>query len=491
MFKQGVGLTQERNYLINQRRRLEDNRRGYEEKTQREQNDRFKAKWEHTTQIKIERNTIKRKLEELRLKLHEQVEQRRTKLADKLATEESNYKEELETLQESSQQRRERVEQKAKQLRQNRVDRNNEIAERKLQQKFKEECDELREAQSRNNLLQVAADREGQVFEKQRRQLDEKEEQKFFDDLWHQGKVQKQQREEQEKRKEWEMNNMLRTQLDQQVDELDSKKREIEAIKEEEARLLRERWDLQEREEERKQREKKTKILQSRQHADQYNRLNRELKFEEMKRDRDMDLKLLHSVLTKEKHENNRELQKKKDMREDAERYRNWLLEQQRREKQEDAEIERMINDDNELQWKKRVDKWKQEQEARDSLMNDVIQERKSQIQRKLENAQQRREQSLAERDELMKEIDRVSRLEKEAETAKRNARKDVQYEVLNQVAENNYNKQMEQKSQVAEHRAQQYAEKMYQQRLEEEMKRLELEKPQQFKHISTFKKRY
>jgi crotonobetainyl-CoA:carnitine CoA-transferase CaiB-like acyl-CoA transferase len=168
------------------------------------------------------------------------------------------------------------------------------------------------------------------------------------------------------------------------------------------------------------------------------------------------------------------------------------LLEQQRREKLEENEIERIINEENEQQWKKRVDKWKQEQEARDLLMRDVIQERKNQIQRKLDEASRRKENSLAERDEILRQIERASREEEIAENNRKNARRDIQYEVLNQVAENTYNKQMEAKTQVAEHRAQQYAEKMYQQRLEEEMKKLESEKPQQFKHIPTFgKKRY
>lgn len=75
------------------------------------------------------------------------------------------------------------------------------------------------------------------------------------------------------------------------------------------------------------------------------------------------------------------------ELREEMQRYREYLAAQAHEEEQRERELDALVNSEVEKQWGKRVEQWRKEKEARRKLMQDVLDTRKKQIQEKCKNA--------------------------------------------------------------------------------------------------------
>merc|ERR1719399_1647707 len=109
------------------------------------------------------------------------------------------------------------------------------------------------------------------------------------------------------------------------------------------------------------------------------------------------DLKLLNTVLAKEKAEDERDKAEmeahKKEMKEYGEAVKLMMI----KEASNEAELEKLRQDDQERQWRKREEQWAREKAARDHLMCEVIEERKRQISRKEVKFQMAKEEEMLE----------------------------------------------------------------------------------------------
>lgn len=65
--------------------------------------------------------------------------------------------------------------------------------------------------------------------------------------------------------------------------------------------------------------------------------------------------------------------------------YREHLAEQAREEEKREREVDALVNSEVEKQWAKRLEQWRKEREARKRLMQDVLNERKKQVEEKRE----------------------------------------------------------------------------------------------------------
>lgn len=65
--------------------------------------------------------------------------------------------------------------------------------------------------------------------------------------------------------------------------------------------------------------------------------------------------------------------------------YREHLAEQAREEEKREREVDALVNSEVEKQWAKRLEQWRKEREARKKLMQDVLNERKKQVEEKRE----------------------------------------------------------------------------------------------------------
>lgn len=70
-------------------------------------------------------------------------------------------------------------------------------------------------------------------------------------------------------------------------------------------------------------------------------------------------------------------------MREEDQRYREYLQQQMEEEKRLEKELDAMIESEVKRQWQKRLDQWAKEKDARKRLMNDVLSTRRRQLQEK------------------------------------------------------------------------------------------------------------
>ena len=73
------------------------------------------------------------------------------------------------------------------------------------------------------------------------------------------------------------------------------------------------------------------------------------------------------------------------ELREEVRIYREHLAEQAREEEKRERELDALVNSEVEKQWAKRLEQWRKEREARKKLMQDVLNERKKQIEEKCE----------------------------------------------------------------------------------------------------------
>lgn len=73
------------------------------------------------------------------------------------------------------------------------------------------------------------------------------------------------------------------------------------------------------------------------------------------------------------------------ELREEMRIYREHLAEQAREEEKREREVDALVNSEVEKQWAKRLEQWRKEREARKKLMQDVLNERKKQVEEKRE----------------------------------------------------------------------------------------------------------
>jgi len=492
MFKDtSFGITKETNYYINQRRKQEHHRDTFTAVTLKDTRQRQVADWEHKTTLKIQKNHLQWKLDQLRKEKEDQLEQRRNLLAEKLASEDDQYKLELEQREESTEERRKKLEQRAKDLKEQRVQRDKAYSAEKQQAQFISNTDALREAKARANTLRVAHDRMRQLEEKDELKQVEREREEFFKDLWEQDRLKKEARERDEREKQFFMNEKLKETLDDQKRKLELNREEIQLLKEEEGRLMKEKWEMEEEIERRKVRDKQERLVHLRNKVEKYNEVNRQQKLQEMQKERDLDLQILNQILEQKNLEEIKQKEKRDRIKEEGKMYQKWICEMMDKETEDTRAVDDLINAENDRSWQKRMDQWEKEKKAREKLMQEVIAERTNQINSRLDEAKRNREESLRERDRIKQEIiDNQMKQQQEMQDKRRNL-KENQGDILDQMRFKQHKQQEMEKQRKAEGRAQVFAEQMYQQKLQEEMDKLEREKPRAFSHLSITRRNF
>merc|ERR550525_1914018 len=98
---------------------------------------------------------------------------------------------------------------RAYELKKRREDERKAIVQDKLYQQWRAGIDELKNMDSKIVQLKTIADRDFQLDEKEKRRLEEKEQEEFYDKLWYEGFQSKIAREEQEKAAKAERNSQL------------------------------------------------------------------------------------------------------------------------------------------------------------------------------------------------------------------------------------------------------------------------------------------
>ena len=85
--------------------------------------------------------------------------------------------------------------------------------------------------------------------------------------------------------------------------------------------------------------------------------------------------------------------------------------------------------------WSKREQEWQREKEARESLMADVLAERQHQLYERLENLKIRQQESIEEREKLLRDIEISNQLTARENREKENLEKTKFKELKSQVS--------------------------------------------------------
>jgi trichoplein keratin filament-binding protein len=105
------------------------------------------------------------------------------------------------------------------------------------------------------------------------------------------------------------------------------------------------------------------------------------------------------------------DIEKRFKAKADAENMIQVLHQQLRLEKEREAELESMFQDEAAKEWDKRNMEWDRERLARENLMKQVLNERNEQMSYKLNFLQQQKIESLQRREELVKDMEKTQKL--------------------------------------------------------------------------------
>jgi len=374
----------------------------------------LKNTWDRETERKLMASSVKRKVQSMMAANHTELEMRRDKLREILRAEEEQYLVEMEDKQETMLERQAKMRTRAKFLKEKREKERLEFVEEKLDQRWRSQCEELRSTMSKRTQDEVSAELVFQMQDKLRFQKEKEEEEKMYAKMWEADMMAKAQREEKEAVEKHARNKEQLAMLQTQMAALEERKAEEKRLVAEQAELIRQQEELRRLEEEREAEEKRRRQIESKQLYETNLRLKMKKKAREEQEQLAFDMKVLETLLQESANEAAEMAQRKKELREENLRYMAYLKQLAEEEKAREAEMEAIINAEVEANWQKRLAQWRLEREARKKMLEDVMRERRVQINERLMENMKRQQEEKSERDRILNLIEENKRMELE-----------------------------------------------------------------------------
>lgn len=454
--------------MILDRRKQEEQRQQAEELTKHNKLHDLKNDWERWTDRKIQLNTVKRRVDDL-LKANEfGIEDRRERLRNLLQQEEAEYLHEMASKEETVLERQAKMRDRARSLKEKREAERQAFVNEKLEQQFRDQCEELRSTQSKRHQDEVAVERLEQLRIKSAMESQQKEEDDMYAEMWYADMRAKKRREEEDALKQMTANREVVDVLLMQMKDLEAKKEEEKELITEEAELLREEARLMKLEEQQAVETKRRKQQEVREMYGQSLQVKRDKQAREMQEQLAFDLKMLEQLLQESREEAREQAQRKRELREEDRRYREYLQRMKEEEKRREAELERVCDAEVEKMWDKKVKQWRMEKEARQKLMADVMASRRQQVQDKLLLNERRQAEALVERTELLQKIEENKRLEREQVEQLRAKHEAHQTDLVGQIDYNRRQRELEADEGERMWQSEQNAELEYRRKVEE-----------------------
>ncbi|XP_034402788.1 cilia- and flagella-associated protein 53 isoform X2 [Cyclopterus lumpus] len=381
--------------------------------TKHQQSCDVKTSWLQSSDQRFLRGTVDRQVRAALDQQEVHLDQRRDRLRVLLEVEEQQLLQEMEEKEETSVERQAKMRERAKTLKGERERVRQQLVSEKLDQLFRERCEEVRSVQSRRSQHQVSLERAAQVRSRQQQRQEERQEERQLDELW---EADRRAKEEQEAQREEARRRSNREQLDgiqSQMEEVEQQRRELRELKEEEAELR-----LQQQETLRLQQQRERhQGLQDRRTRRRQLDLSLRLKVQRLCREQQdelqLDINILQTLLQQEVDEKQEAAHRKAERREDQRRYRQHLSDELQQRRREEEEAEQLMEEALKEVWTKREQQSRLQREARNRLMEEVMEARRLQIQHQHLNQQKQTEFS-KERDELNKVMEETRLMDEE-----------------------------------------------------------------------------
>lgn len=476
-------------HLILERRKRDDMREEAEAVTKYNALCDLKNDWEQITDRRIQQNTIKRRVKGLLQNEEFALEDRKQRLKDLLAQEEEQYMLEMEAGQETLLERQAKMRERAKSLKEKREQERLQLVAEKLDQRWREECEELRATLTRRHMDEVCIERGEQLQMKQQQEAEQKMYEDFYADMWEKDIQAKAAREEKEAAEAHARNKDMLDTLRKQMAAVQAKKDEEKRLKIEGGQLRKEESELRKLEEQRAMLEKKAVQQAMKDGLDQNLKIRARLKAREVQEELALDMQILEKLLEDSRNEAMEVAQRKKELREEDQRYRAYLHQQMEEEKRLEKELDNMIEAEVKRQWQKRLDQWAKERDARKRLMDDVLATRKRQLQEKVADNERAQAEAAKERELMLAAMEEHKRLEDDKKSQVLMDNKQYEHDLMEQV---NFKLRMQEQEKDEEYR--EYlkgleTEAEYQAKLKEALARPNIDKVHPFRKAHMIKK--
>lgn len=446
----------------------------------------LKSEWEKATDRRIKSNTIHRRVEKLMQRGTFSLEDRRERLREMLLSEEQMYIEAMEAKEETTLERQAKMRERAKFLKEKREQERLKLAQEKYDQRWRDNCEELRSTLTQRHQDEVFQERHEQLRMKEEQKKKEAEVESFYADLWAEDIAIKSQREEETAKEQIERNRETLKVLQLQISSCQQQREDEKKLKEVEAEWLKEEARLRKEEEKWLQEVKLRKQKAERKSREVSIRLKNEKEAKEKQEDLAMDMKILEKLLEDTRNEAKEETQRKREMREENLRFMKYCEMNRKEEEDREKDLERIVNEEVEKKWAHTMEQYKLEREARKQLLANVMKTRQEQIEERNRRAEQEQEGERTERKALLLAIEEHKRLEAENEERIKNRNLSYQRDLDMQIDYQRSVKTKELEEEEREFRMGQEAEAEYQRKLKEALERPTIDKVHPMRIVGT-----
>ncbi|XP_004683954.1 PREDICTED: cilia- and flagella-associated protein 53 [Condylura cristata] len=376
--------------------------------------DRLKTEWQQHTDRKFVKSLVQARVQDAMQGFIINTEERRNKLRELLASEENEYLSEMQLKGETIEEKKDKMRDKIRLLKEKKEKERQDFVTAKLDQQFRERCEELRVKLSSIHQKKVCEERKAQVAFNEELKRQKLLEEQMFSKLWEEDRLAKEKREAEEARRQKELVGNMRLGLDAQITSIRAQSQAARRLKEEESRLM-EDISAQVKLENEQDKVKKQKIKQENRAAlDKGLQEKMEHVQQEHRDEQSLDMQLVQRALRDLQKEADKKKQKREDMMREQKIYNQYLAQRREEEKAQEKELDRILEEEKEKKMAEKDKELRLEKEARKQLANEVMCTRKLQVQEKLQRKAKEQEERAMEQERINEGLRELNREEKE-----------------------------------------------------------------------------
>ncbi|XP_042095366.1 methyl-CpG-binding domain protein 1 isoform X15 [Ovis aries] len=430
--------------------------------------DRLKTEWQQHNDRKFVDSLVKARVKDAMQGFIINTEERRNKLRELLASEENEYFTEMQLKEETIEEKKDRMRDKIRLLREKKEKERQDFVAEKLDQQFRERCQELRTELFCIHQKAVCEDRKAQIAFNEELKRQKVVEEQMFSKLWEEDRLAKERREAKEERRQKELVENTRLGLNAQVTSIQAQRQAAQRLREEEARLVENenaRVKLENEQDKLKKQKTKQEIRIALQKALQE---KMERMQQEYREEQDLNMKLMQNALQNLQDETDKKKQKKEDMRREQKIYYQYLAQRHEEEKAQEKELDRMLEKEKEKKFAEKDKELRLEKEARKQLLNEVMCTRKLQVQEKLQRKAKEQEERTMEQERINEGLRELNCEERENFTRRCSLAQEYRKQLQMQICSQQQAREAEKEEERREFEAGIAAEKNFQDKIQE-----------------------
>ena len=399
-------------YLILKRRQAEEHKMFYERVCKSNFLAGANAEWEIKTSGNIAALKTQKRFEAIRRADAAALDARRQRLADMLAREQEEQERGLALMDESPAQRKLRMETRAKMLGDKREAERQEFIKAAYERQWRLACDPLREKESQAILRATNAARAYQIGEKMAQYEAEEQENRVFDAMWEQNRLDKLGREEREEGARLQMDREQKAVLDRQVAELHAYREMEKDLAEQEAQMMKEQALIEEEESRNVEAHRAAFVASAHRELVDFNEQKIAAVRSAAATEKAADSARLNAALEREAALEAKEAAARRAMQDETKLFGAHMLAQKRQIAAREKEQDELQQKELDKAWDKRLAVWGAEQEARERLMAQVLDERRIQVLTKVDQVRVERQKMADARVKLEAEMGRINEIQ-------------------------------------------------------------------------------